>query len=250
MYNHLSLLQLYSEWGIDETLDTVSINHLENKKTIPTLPFSKKQSVSIKNTTKINQHPAFTCNNLQEINQAILAFKECSLKNTAMNTILATGNPEASFYIIGDIPDADEDRNGEVFSGTGNFWLNQMLENIDLSLQSCFRCPLIPWRPPGGRQISKNELDICLPFLYRIITLYQPRYILTLGQLAAKTLLQSPSNFNQFKNHWHSFTHSDLHQPIPLFPLHHLMQINMNAKIRQTTWKNLLLIRAVIQEKI
>lgn len=248
MYDHLSLLQLYSEWGIDENLTSVSINHLENRKPIPTLPLPKKQSVSTKIITKTNQYSAFQSNSLQEINQAILEFKDCSLKNTAMNTILSVGDPKSHIYIIGDVPDADEDRSGRVFADTGNFWLEQMLDNIDISLDACFRIPLVPWRPPGGRQISTNELELCLPFLYKLLILYQPRYILTIGQLPAKTLLKTPVNFNQLKNQWHSFTYSGIPNPIQLFPLHHLSQININAKIRQVTWKNLLYIRATIDK--
>lgn len=247
MYDHhLTLLQLYSEWGIDENLTTANVNHLENRNSIPTIPLPKKQSVSNKIITKIN-HPTFYTHNLNEIHEAILNFQDCTLKNTAMNTILSTGNPEASIYIIGDIPDAEEDRNGEIFSGIGNFWLKQMLEAINISLDDCFRIPLIPWRPPGGRQVSNHELESCLPFLYKILALYHPRYLLTFGQLPARTLLQTSLTFNQLKNQWHSFTHPEITKPIQLFPLHHLSQININAKVRHTTWNNLLRIRATLK---
>lgn len=250
MYDHLSLLQLYSEWGVNESLTTSCTNHLENSPSIPTIPNTKRQSVSNNIIVKTNQHPVSLANNLNEIKHSILNFKDCSLHDTAMHSVLPLGNPKASIYIIGDVPDADEDRSGEVFSGTANFWLKQMLESIDLSLEACFRMPLIPWRPPGGRQLAKNEIDICLPFLYKTIQIYKPKYILTLGQLPIRVLLQTQLSLRQLKSRWHSLIHSTLDPAPQIFPLPHLSQININAKIRQATWKDLLQIRATLEKNL
>lgn len=250
MYDHLSLLQLYSEWGVNENLSISCPNHLENRLSIPTIPNLKKQSVSTNIITKTNQHAVTNTHNLQEINQAILTFKECPLRDTAMHTILPMGDPTASIFIIGDIPNADEDRSGQVFSGIAHFWLQQMLENIHLSLEHCFCMPLIPWRPPGGRQLSKNELDLCLPFLYKILEIYHPNYILTIGQLPTRILLQTQSSFKQLKSKWHSFTHPYTKKTLKLFPLPHLSQMNINAKIRQMAWNDLLHIRATIEKDL
>lgn len=247
MYDPLSLLQLYSEWGADESLVSSSIDHLSDK--TPILPTFKKQPVANTPPPKTDQHPALYATNLQEINQAILTFTTCTLKDTATHTVLPAGDPHAPIYIIGDIPNADEDRYGQVFHGMTEFWLTQMLASINLSLDHCFRMPLIPWRPPGGRQPSKNELDLCLPFLYRILTLYTPSHILTTGQLAARILLQNQSTFSQLRGKWHQYKNPEItgKKDLHLFPLYHLSQINMNGKIRKATWQDLLQIRAVIE---
>lgn len=244
----LSLLQLYSEWGVDEVLTALPTDHLESIPARPTFSIPEKRPVPENPIQNINQHLSLKTNNLQEICQAILNFKSCPLRDTAMHSILPKGNPEASLYLIGDVPDADEDRNGQVFAGQGEFWLRQLLDSIQLSFDACFQMPLLPWRPPGGRQVSKNELESCLPFLYQMLNLYSPPYILTIGLLPAQTLLQASLPFSQLRGKWHRIQNPHIKPSIQLFPLPHPAQLNTSAKIRQATWQDLLQIRLQMEQ--
>src|SRR5581483_7522812 len=44
-------------------------------------------------------------------------------------------------------------------------------------------------RPPGNRTPEREECDTCSPFLFRQIETIQPKMIVALGAVAAKTLL-------------------------------------------------------------
>src|SRR5690606_41772155 len=39
----------------------------------------------------------------------------------------------------------------------------------------------VPWRPPGSRPATPEEMDLCLPFLHRQVELVAPKLVLTLG---------------------------------------------------------------------
>ncbi|MDI2090960.1 uracil-DNA glycosylase [Commensalibacter oyaizuii] len=246
MFDRLSLLRLYSEWGVDETLTSLCTNHLENVK--PTISVSSIKTSSFDTVSSIKpQNQPLLAQNIEEICQAIQDFKNYPLYETAMHSVLPKGDPLSSIFIIGEVPDADEDRNGRVFFGQTEFWLNQMFNLIDLNLDTCFRMPIIPWRPPGGRQLSNNELSACLPFLYKTLELYKPKFVISIGILPARILTQkTTASMNQLKGKWHSISLPGTNTQLKLFPLRHPSQLNTSAKIRQETWRDLLILRSTL----
>ncbi|MDI2113161.1 uracil-DNA glycosylase [Commensalibacter nepenthis] len=247
MFDHLSLLTLYSEWGVDETLASLCTNHLDDRKSTPSIPVIKTSSVHHKSLVKHPNQP-LQAKNIDELCKVITSFKEYPLHNTAMHCVLPKGNPNSRIFIIGEVPDADEDRSGQVFFGQSEFWLNQLLNSIDLSLEECFRMPIIPWRPPGGRQLSNNELATCLPFLYKALELYKPQFIFSIGILPARILTQTSAPISQLKGQWHTIHLPQTHITLQLFPLRHPSQIQASAKIRQETWNDLLHIRKTLSD--
>lgn len=247
MFDHLSLLNLYSEWGVDETLTSLCTNHLENVKPTTAIPIIKTSSSHSSNFLR-HQNYSLQAKNIEDICKAITSFKDYPLYNTAMHSVLPKGNPLAPIFVIGEVPDADEDRNGQVFFGQSEFWLKQMFSSIQISLDDCFRMPLIPWRPPGGRQLSNNELTTCLPFLYKTLEIYKPKFILSIGTLPARTLTQSNAPISQLQGKWHTIHLPQTHITLQLFPLRHPSQIQASSKIRQETWRDLLGIRSALHK--
>lgn len=247
MFDHLSLLNLYSEWGVDETLSSLCTNHLENVKPTTAIPIIKA-SLSHNNSLLKTQNYSLKAKNITDICQAITSFNDYPLHNTAMHSVLPKGNPDAPIFIVGEVPDADEDRNGQVFFGQSEFWLRQMLNSIQISLDDCFCMPLIPWRPPGGRQLSNTELTTCLPFLYKTLEIYKPQFVLSIGTLPARTLTQTSAPISQLQGKWHTIHLPQTHITLRLFPLRHPSQVQASSKIRQETWRDLLRIRSAFHD--
>lgn len=245
MNNRLYLLRLYVEWGADESLSSLCTNHFENVKPTTFLSEIKTDTSS----PSPQSHP-LQAHNLEEICQAIQTFKGCALHDTAMYSIMPKGNPDAPIFIIGEVPDADEDRSGQVFFGQSEFWLRQMLASINVALNDCFCMPIIPWRPPGGRQVSAIEFDACLPFLYKVLEIYKPKFILSIGLLPAQILTQIQSPMSQLKSKWHTIKLPNTEVELKLFPLRSPSQINASPKVRKETWQDLLQIRLAISQKI
>lgn len=247
MFDHVSLLNLYSEWGVDETLTSLCTNHLDDVKSTPIRPVIKTSSPHSNPLLK-HQNYSLQAKNIDDICQAITSFKEYPLHHTAMHSVLPKGNPHSPIFIIGEVPDADEDRNGQVFFGQSEFWLNQMLNSIKIPLEQCFRMPIIPWRPPGGRQLSNTELNTCLPFLYKTLEIYKPQFVLSIGTLPARTLTQTSTPLSQLQGKWHTIHLPNSHITLQLFPLRHPSQIQASTKFRQETWLDLLRIRNALNE--
>lgn len=127
-----------------------------------------------------------------ELASAMAAFDGCALKTTAKSHVFKGGNPAAKLMLIGDAPEADDDRSGNAFSGPAGVLLDAMLKAIGLTRDEVALGMAIPWRPPGNRPPTPHEIALCEPFLKRHIELVQPKLILSFGTLAA-TLLAGTS---------------------------------------------------------
>jgi uracil-DNA glycosylase family 4 len=92
--------------------------------------------------------------------------------------------------IVGEAPGGEEDAQGLPFVGRAGKLLDKMLATIGLSRQeNVFITNLIYWRPPGNRDPSPAEMQICAPFLARQIELKKPKLLLTAGKFATQAML-------------------------------------------------------------
>lgn len=123
-----------------------------------------------------------------ELASAMAAFDGCALKTTAKSHVFRGGNPAAKLMLIGDAPEADDDRSGNPFSGPAGVLLDAMLKAIGLTRDDVALGMAIPWRPPGNRPPTPHEIALCEPFLKRHIELVAPKLVLSFGTLAAALL--------------------------------------------------------------
>lgn len=146
---------------------------------------------------------------LEGLRDALVALDGCALKHTASNLIFADGNPGARLMVIGDVPGRDEDRVGLPLVGSDGQLLDRMLASIGLSRADIYIVPLIPWRPPGNRTPTAEEMALLLPFLYRHVQLAAPEMLLLLGGVTAKTVLPSGGGILKLRGRWHDIDYGD-----------------------------------------
>jgi uracil-DNA glycosylase family 4 len=140
---------------------------------------------------------------LDDLRATLAGLDGCALKHTASNMIFADGNPGAKVMVIGDVPGRDEDRVGLPLVGSDGQLLDRMLASIGLSRAEIYIVPLIPWRPPGNRTPTAEEMALLVPFLYRHVQLAAPEMVLLLGGVTAKTILPSGGGILKLRGRWH-----------------------------------------------
>ncbi|MCJ2052661.1 uracil-DNA glycosylase [Methylobacterium sp. J-070] len=126
--------------------------------------------------------------NLDELEKILAEFDACPLRFTAKNLVFADGNPEARVMFLGEAPGADEDRIGKPFMGRSGQLLDKMMAAIGLDRTSAYIGNIVPWRPPGNRNPTPQEVAVCRPFVERQIELVDPDIIVCLGAPATQTL--------------------------------------------------------------
>ncbi len=145
---------------------------------------------------------AAAAHSLDELRATLATFEGCPLSRTAKSCILANIASEKNILVIGDAPEADDDRSGEAFSGRPGVLLDAMMKAIGLQRDTLVLTTAIPWRPPGNRAATMQELDVCAPFLHRQIELVKPSFILALGALPAQLLAGRTESMLKLRGQW------------------------------------------------
>lgn len=125
---------------------------------------------------------------LDELERILADFDACPLRFTAKNLVFADGNPEARVMFLGEAPGADEDRIGKPFMGRSGQLLDKMMKAVGLDRTSAYIGNIVPWRPPGNRNPTPQEVAVCRPFVERQIELVDPDIIVCLGAPATQAL--------------------------------------------------------------
>jgi len=103
--------------------------------------------------------------------------------------VFGVGNPRADIMFVGEGPGADEDQQGEPFVGRAGQLLNNMISAMGIRREDVYIANVVKCRPPGNRTPEREECDTCSPFLLRQIAVVNPKIVVALGAVAAKTLL-------------------------------------------------------------
>jgi len=146
---------------------------------------------------------------LEDLRTSLAALEGCALRNTAANMVFADGNAGARLMVVGDVPGRDEDRVGLPLVGPEGQLFDRMLASIGLSRADCYIVPLIPWRPPGNRTPTAEEMDLLLPWLRRHVQLAAPEMLMLLGGVPAKALLPEGGGILKLRGRWHDIDYGD-----------------------------------------
>lgn len=139
---------------------------------------------------------------LDELQALLDAFEGCGLKKTASRLVFADGNPAARVMMVGEAPGADEDRSGVPFVGRAGQLLDRMLRAIGLDRTQVYIANVVPWRPPGNRTPTPQEVAACLPFVRRQVELAGPDFLIFLGGSAMQALLATKDTILRSRGRW------------------------------------------------
>ena len=186
---------------------------------------------------------------LAELRDAMQQFEGCSLKHTAMNLVFGDGNPDADVMFIGEAPGADEDREGLPFVGVSGRLLDKMIAAIGMDRTSAYITNILPWRPPGNRKPTTNEVTICLPFIRRHIELMAPRVLVLVGGTSASALLGRSEGITRLRGRWLVYRSDDAGGgfEIPCMPIYHPAYLLRQSALKRDAWRDILAIQERLQ---
>lgn len=127
---------------------------------------------------------------------------DISIKNCAKNMVFGVGNEHADVLLLGEAPGAEEDRQGVPFVGQSGQLLDKILASVGLDRTKVYITNILPWRPPGNRTPTLEEVTLFRPYVIKHISLVNPRFIVCLGGVASKALLQTTQSMSQLRGKW------------------------------------------------
>ena len=181
---------------------------------------------------------AKTATTLDELAAALESFEGCALKKTAKSTVFSDGVSSARIMLVGEAPGQDEDRTGKPFVGRSGQLLDAMMATIGLSrADNLYIANVIPWRPPGNRAPSVDELETCKPFILRQIELVAPEIIVLVGGTSAKTLLNTETGITRLRGKWQTLEIGG--RDIPALPFFHPAYVLRRPETKIDVWADL-----------
>lgn len=170
--------------------------------------------------------------------EAMRQFDGCELRRGARNFVCADGHPGARLMVIGDAPNRDDDRTGQVLTGAEGRLFDAMFGAIGLSrAEGLYVALTCPWRAGHDGIVSGPDLALMKPFLTRHIELAAPEVLVLMGNAACSALL-GESGLSRLRGTWREV----MGRPaLPLFPPARLLE---TPALKREAWSDLLEIKA------
>lgn len=184
---------------------------------------------------------------LDELRQLMDNFDGCGLKKRATQLCFADGNPEAEIMLVGEGPGEQEDLQGKPFVGRAGQLLDRMLAAIGLDRSKVYIANMVPWRPPGNRDPSAEELAQCAPFLIRQVELVAPKLLVTLGNVPTKSLFETSAGITRMRGQWREIAVGE-HRVKALATLHPAYLLR-TPSAKALAWSDMLSLRRALEDK-
>jgi DNA polymerase len=181
---------------------------------------------------------------LQELRAIMNGFEGCALKTTAKQLVFGDGSAQARLMFVGEAPGSEEDQRGIPFVGRSGQLLDKMLAAIGIARADVYIANIVPWRPPGNRDPSTHESQICLPFIQRQIELVGPEVLVCLGKPSTATLLGVTDGIRKTRGRWFPFhTGTREIRAIATFHPAYLLRTPIEKRF---AWRDMLAIRKAL----
>jgi len=244
----LSVLDWYRAAGVDMAVGEAPVDRFAQKPpapaTMPPRATAPQAAPPPQASGPVGGDPsearrlAASAGTLDELRNILNDYTGCGLKFRATQLVFADGNPEARIMLIGEAPGAEEDRQGKPFVGRSGQLLDRMLAAIGLDRTAVYIVNTVPWRPPGNRTPTPEEMELCLPFLHRQVELVAPKLVMTLGGPAMQTVFKTTNGIIKMRGKWQNVA-IGTHQ-VDALPTLHPAYLLRNPPAKQQAWKDLL----------
>ncbi len=170
------------------------------------------------------------------------------------NHILVSGEGtlHPRIMMIGEAPGGEEEKLGRPFVGKAGKNLTTFLQAVGLSRADIYLSNVVKLRPtrlspktgkPINRPPSKEEIAFFLPFLQREIALVDPEWIVTLGNVPLKAVLNDDK---AIIGDYHG-TYTPLPDNRKLFALYHPAAVIYNRSLAETYAADLATLHALLR---
>ena len=224
--------QLNESSGIDSPVENQLIPDLSK-----TGPESEKGREHLPQAINLEPNEA---QSLDSLHLRIRDCDRCALCFNRKTIVFGQGNIDADIVFIGEGPGEEEDKTGLAFVGKAGKLLTQIIHSIGLNRKSVYICNVVKCRPPGNRNPVNDEINACLPYLLKQIDLIQPKLIISLGNIATKSLVKDAVGIMKMRGNIIDYN------GIPLLPTFHPSYLLRNPSALPLVWSDMRKARQIL----
>jgi len=201
---------------------------LRDKDEAKTIIIPASAPITLDTVKSMAQRP----NDIDSLVRMIAEFNH-PLRSGATNVVLPNiATKPNGLLIITDLPSSDDDISGKILSGTAGELTDKMLSAVNMSRESVSIVPLLFWRTPGGRTPSREEIDLAMPFVKKIIAMLKPKIVITFGTLSTTEIAKT--NLNDF--HGSEIVSDDGYTIVPMYHPNYLI---LKPSAKKDVWEAL-----------
>ncbi|HYE72728.1 MAG TPA: uracil-DNA glycosylase [Blastocatellia bacterium] len=207
---------------------------------------TKQPPALFEDITPANFEAGFKDDTLEKIREDMGECQRCKLWKTRTKLVFGEGNEKADLMFVGEAPGADEDASGRPFVGRAGQLLTKMIEAINLKREDVYIANVIKSRPPGNRNPEKDEIEACIPFLFRQIATIRPKLIVTLGNPATQSLLNTKTGISQMRGTFQDYPRLS---GIKVLPTFHPAYLLRSPDKKREAWEDLKKVRKFLLDE-
>jgi uracil-DNA glycosylase len=209
-----------------------------NAQASPQPPIERTASVSVSVTTEswVGKSLSLPERELvfDSLKEQVAACRKCeALACSRKQTVFGVGALQAKVVFFGEAPGADEDRQGEPFVGAAGQLLNKIMVAAKMKREEVYILNSLKCRPPGNRTPVDEEIANCRPFFQQQLEVLRPEYIVCLGAVAARAVLQSTDSVGRLRGRFHRYR--DAHVLVTYHPAYLLR----NESAKRFVWEDM-----------
>ena len=180
---------------------------------------------------------------LEEINASIRSCRKCPLSLGRTLAVPGAGALDPLVMLVGEGPGFHEDQDGVPFVGNAGAYLDKWMASINLHRErDLYISNVVKCRPPNNRDPKPEELDSCVPYLFRQIELVRPRMIVTLGRISMRILTKTTQGITRIHGRFFEY------RGIPVVPTFHPSAVLRRSEYRRPVWEDLKKVRSWLDE--
>lgn len=178
--------------------------------------------------------------NFADLKKRVAACTKCrELVTYRTQTVFGDGTLQPKVCFFGEAPGADEDKQGIPFVGKAGQLLDKIIEATtlkrpdDVYILNSLRC-----RPPSNRTPTPEEVENCRPFFELQLEVLQPKYIVCLGAVAVRAILQRSESVGMLRGKFHAF------RGAKVLVTYHPAYLLRNPDAKKLVWEDMQLLMA------
>lgn len=178
--------------------------------------------------------------NFADLKKRVAACTKCrELVTYRTQTVFGDGTLQPKVCFFGEAPGADEDKQGLPFVGKAGQLLDKIIEATslkrpdDVYILNSLRC-----RPPSNRTPTPEEVENCRPFFELQLEVLQPKYIVCLGAVAVRAILQRTESVGMLRGKFHSY------RGAKVLVTYHPAYLLRNPDAKKLVWEDMQILMA------
>ncbi len=173
----------------------------------------------------------------RSLKDQVAACRKCeALACSRKQTVFGVGALQAKVVFFGEAPGADEDRQGEPFVGAAGQLLNKIIVAAKMKREEVYILNSLKCRPPGNRTPVDEEIANCRPFFQQQLEVLRPEFIVCLGAVATRAVLQSTDSVGRLRGRFHRY------RDARVLVTYHPAYLLRNESAKRLVWEDMQLL--------